>query len=441
MKTQQEINAQHLIGSLIAAERDTVPINTIFSMVKANDLPNKYAHLFRAMHAVWKQYNIIEPATIHQELKSNLEGDKFLSIYELFNQCWSSVIRHDFWEHYLRLVLVDVKVKEMHKVGKKFNGTHDIDALLAEIKRDIDRIEQDYTLGNERGIGAIMDEYLHTIDSQHKDDGKSRLNTGLYLDKHLSGFRPGDYIVLAGRPKMGKSAIANHIVVETLKHNKGVMYVNLEMDETSVMNRIIANYGRFDINYLNRPETMGEEQMRNLMKLSDVVRTMPLSLQCLNMRTMRDVYLSAKKLQDTNKPLGLIVLDYLGLFQSGEKHQSLYQEVTVLSRQIKLSAGSLGVPVLALAQLNRECEQRVNKRPVLSDLRDSGAIEQDATAVMFAYRDDYYNPESEDVGLLEINVAANRNGTTGTDKYRYDFNTMSIENLSYIPEPPAGSGF
>jgi replicative DNA helicase len=170
--------------------------------------------------------------------------------------------------------------------------------------------------------------------------------------------------------------------------------------------------------------------MERVTQAADVLRQMKLNLYCLTMRTPRDIDTEARRLRDAGTPVDIIVVDYLQLLQASDpgRRKYIYDNVSTVSWELKMIANDMKVPLLVLSQLNRQLEQRTNKRPIPADLRDSGSLEQDATAVMFLYRDEAYNPDSADVGIGEINVSLNRNGKTGVSKFVLDFDHMSIFN-------------
>jgi replicative DNA helicase len=235
---------------------------------------------------------------------------------------------------------------------------------------------------------------------------------------------------------MGKSAFANALIVKALAQGKRVMLVNNEMDENSCISRLISNIGGVSCAALQEPEKMTEQQISSVMNASDVLRSYKLNLYCMRFKTPQEILTEAARLNEIGQPIDWLVIDYLQLLQASDKERrkSRYDEVSYISWELKMAANDLKIPVLALSQLNRQLEQRSNKRPIPADLRESGSLEQDATAVMFIYRDEVYNPDSDDVGIAEINVSINSNGKSGVSLLAMDFDRMDIHNIDRYSE-------
>jgi replicative DNA helicase len=425
----------YLISSLIAAENDPVIINTVFELIKPADLDKQFQAIYTVLARCWKRYQLIEPVAIYNEIINSYQNETYrTNLLKQFNEIWDLVVSPAFWKHYLIISLSNIKRNKLKELSKEYAGkdlpANAIDDAIIDIKNKVNAIETGYKLNPDRNLESITLDYLSSIDSQVSGTAATKLKTGLYFDKHISGFRAGDYIILAGRPKMGKSAIANTITASLLNNGKRVMLINNEMDEEQVQHRLYSNLFNFSCKTLFNPEHMTEYQLRQLMEFSEDFRKLPLNLYCFAFKTILQIETEAKRLEERGEKPDIIIIDYLQLFMTGEKKPSKYEEVSALSWQIKMLAANLRCPVLALSQLNRKCEERRDKRPEPSDLRESGSLEQDATAVMLIYRDEVYNPNTQEPAILEINVAVNRNGSTGTDKYYVDFDHMKISNLS-----------
>ncbi|MFL5313054.1 MAG: replicative DNA helicase [Myxococcales bacterium] len=240
------------------------------------------------------------------------------------------------------------------------------------------------------------------------------------LDEVTSGFQPGNLVVLAARPSMGKSGLALGILANiAIRLNAPVALFTLEMSQSEVTQRLMSQEGLVESNLL-RNGKLNAEQWRRLTGVSDRLVKAPLYIDDAGLITMTEIRSKARRLKMQKPDLQLVCIDYLQLMTSGVSQENRNQEISAISRSLKVLAGELGVPVLALSQLSRGVETRHDKRPVLSDLRDSGAIEQDADVVIFIYRDEYYNPEDTDqVGIAELNIAKHRNGPTNTVKVAF----------------------
>jgi replicative DNA helicase len=253
------------------------------------------------------------------------------------------------------------------------------------------------------------------------------------LDLITGGFQPGNLIILAARPSMGKSALmANFCENAALQGNKAVALFSLEMSESELAQRFIASQASIKGDDL-RKGNVPNSRWPKIMQASARLASSPLYIDDSSDLSVLDVRAKSRRLlQQHADGLGLIVIDYLQLMRAAGHVENRVEQIGQISRGLKTLARELEVPVIALSQLNRGVEQRTDKRPVLSDLRESGAIEQDADLVMFIYRDEYYDPESEDVGLAEVIIQKHRNGGLGTVKlsFQKDFPRF----MSYVPE-------
>jgi replicative DNA helicase len=246
--------------------------------------------------------------------------------------------------------------------------------------------------------------------------------TGFFdLDRMTSGMQAGDLIVLAARPSMGKTALAINIAEHVaLKEDLPVAVFSMEMGASQLAIRIVGSIGRIDQGRLRTGKLIDDEWPR-LTEAIEKLKTVSLSIDETPGLTTSELRASARRLARSCGKLGLVVVDYLQLMSgsSGGDGENRATELGEISRGLKMLAKELQCPVIALSQLNRGVEQRTDKRPMMSDLRESGAIEQDADVIMFIYRDDYYNKDSKEPGVAEIIIAKQRNGPTGTVKLTF----------------------
>jgi replicative DNA helicase len=246
--------------------------------------------------------------------------------------------------------------------------------------------------------------------------------TGFFdLDRMTSGMQAGDLIVLAARPSMGKTALAINIAEHVaLKEDLPVAVFSMEMGASQLAIRIVGSIGRIDQGRLRTGKLIDDEWPR-LTEAIEKLKTVSLSIDETPGLNTSELRASARRLARSCGKLGLVVVDYLQLMSGsgGGDGENRATELGEISRGLKMLAKELQCPVIALSQLNRGVEQRTDKRPMMSDLRESGAIEQDADVIMFIYRDDYYNKDSKDPGVAEIIIAKQRNGPTGTVKLTF----------------------
>src|SRR3954449_305942 len=242
------------------------------------------------------------------------------------------------------------------------------------------------------------------------------------LDRLTSGFQPGNLIIVAARPSMGKSALGLCIAANLALHLKDarpVALFTLEMSKSEVTQRLLCSEAKVESQRL-RTGKLSQDDWPRLVAAGDKLMKAPIYVDDTGSINMMEIRSKARRLKTKEPNLGLIVVDYLQLMTSGTTAENRVQEVSQISRQLKVLARDLDVPILAMSQLSRAVEQRHDKRPILSDLRESGSIEQDADLVMFVYRDEYYNPdETDQQGLAEVHIAKHRNGPTDTVKLSF----------------------
>jgi replicative DNA helicase len=274
-----------------------------------------------------------------------------------------------------------------------------------------------------QSMGNLVVELLDRVEemSQNPND-ITGVPTGFFdLDRMTSGMQAGDLIVLAARPSMGKTALAINIAENVaLKEGLPVAVFSMEMGASQLAIRIVGSIGRIDQGRLRTGKLQDEEWPR-LAEAVERLRTVSLSIDETPGLTPSELRASARRLARNCGKLGLVVVDYLQLMSgsSGGDGDNRATELGEISRGLKMLAKELQCPVIALSQLNRGVEQRTDKRPMMSDLRESGAIEQDADVIMFIYRDDYYNKDSKEPGVAEIIIGKQRNGPTGTVKLTF----------------------
>ncbi len=239
------------------------------------------------------------------------------------------------------------------------------------------------------------------------------------IDRITSGFQPGNLVIIAARPSMGKSALALCMAANMgVRLNIPVALFTLEMSKAEVTQRLMCSEAKVESQKL-RSGKLSPEDWPRLTAACDKLARAPIYVDDTGSITMMEIRSKARRLKVREPKLGLIIVDYLQLMTSGASVENRVQEVSAISRNLKVLARDLEVPIVALSQLSRAVEQRSDKRPILSDLRESGAIEQDADIVGFIYRDEYYNDESDQQGLAEVIVAKHRNGPTDTVKLSF----------------------
>ena len=298
----------------------------------------------------------------------------------------------------------------------------DVRDILDRAESAIFDVAQSRTTGDIIQIGGLLGDEVERISAAAEQRGLTGASSGLRdLDKITSGFQKSNLIILAARPAMGKTSlalgIARHLGVNA---KLPVVVFSLEMSRGEIAQRFIATEARVDSTRMRSGDVRDEDWMRiqdACNRLSDA----PIYVDDTAGINLMEIRSKARRLKMKEPNLGLIMIDYLQLMSSGSHEENRVQEISQISRQLKVLARDLDVPVIALSQLSRGVESRTDKRPLLSDLRESGSIEQDADVVMFIYRDDYYNKEtSEKPGTAELIVAKQRHGSTGKVVLKFD---------------------
>ncbi|MBP8644906.1 MAG: replicative DNA helicase [Syntrophobacteraceae bacterium] len=250
------------------------------------------------------------------------------------------------------------------------------------------------------------------------------------LDKLTAGFQPSDLIIIAGRPSMGKTALALNIARNVSLQSKiPVGFFSLEMSKEQLAMRLLCMEGMVDSHKI-RTGFLSRQECAKLLTAAGAYMDVPLFIDDTPAITSLELRAKARRMM-ADRGLGMIVVDYLQLMRSREGAERREQEISEISRSLKALAKELNIPVIALSQLNRKVEERTNKRPILSDLRESGAIEQDADVIAFIYRDEVYNADSPDKNIAEISIGKQRNGPIGTVKLHFINSYTRFENLAY----------
>jgi replicative DNA helicase len=305
--------------------------------------------------------------------------------------------------------------------------------LLDEAEKQVFAIaEQGLRKGGFVPIKNLLATAVDRIDELfHKDSPVTGLSTGFAdLDDKTSGLQKSDLIIIAGRPSMGKTSFAMNLAENAAIHTKAPVAVfSMEMPGEQLAMRLMSSLGHIDQHKV-RTGKLDDEDWPRLTSAISMLADTPLFIDDTPALSPTDLRARARRLAREQDGLGLIVIDYLQLMQVPGNKENRATEVAEISRSLKALAKELNVPVIALSQLNRSLEQRPNKRPVMSDLRESGGLEQDADIIMFIYRDEVYNEDSEDKGTAEIIIAKQRNGPTGTVRLAFLGQYTRFENFA-----------
>ncbi len=286
--------------------------------------------------------------------------------------------------------------------------------------------------GGPEHVNPIMSRTLDKIEELFNQDGNvTGLTTGfIELDDRTSGLQPADMVIIAARPSMGKTTLAMNIIENAVvKTGKPALVFSMEMPKEAILFRMYSSLGRIDQSKM-RSGKLSEEDWPKLTTAFNMLKDKPLYVDDTPALTPQEMRARCRQVFRQHGELGVVMVDYLQLMRVSGKSEGRTQEISEISRSLKAIAKEFNCPIIALSQLNRSLEQRPNKRPVMSDLRESGAIEQDADLIAFIYRDEVYNEESQDKGIAEIIIGKHRNGEIGTDRLAFLGKYTRFENLA-----------
>jgi replicative DNA helicase len=324
-----------------------------------------------------------------------------------------------------------------HDIAKEaYDDSQDIAEILDTVEQSIFAITNNRMRTGFTQINNVVVDALEKLEIIRASGGSViGVPSGLIdLDDMTSGFQDGDLIIIAGRPGMGKTALALSMLRNaSLDSNVGVGMFSLEMANHQLAMRLLCAEARVDSHYV-RTGKLPSKLWRNLGISAGDLENAPIFLDDTPALSVLELRAKARRLK-AEHDIGLIVVDYLQLMQGPKGVESRQQEISVISRSLKALAKELNIPVIALSQLSRAVEQRADRKPQLSDLRESGAIEQDADVVIFLYRPWIYSQEDEDEGKAEVIVAKQRNGPTGTVQASFISKYARFENFSQSETP------
>ena len=428
---------QAVLGSAIA---DSVSVAESAEIVKPSDFYfAQNREIYSAILDLFNENRPIDYVTLADALK---QSDKLEVIggLEYLVTVANMVPTTGHVEYYSNIIREKAQLRRLIQAGQAimeigYRATGETDRILDQAEQLVFDVASE---NEKRDIvpvkDIVMETYQQLVESSLNDGFINGVDTGYdELNRRTGGFHGGELILIAGRPGMGKSSFAVNIAEHVAIQNKqGVAIFNLEMPKVQVVSRILCSQALVD-SYKIRTGELDTDEWQKIGEAMNRIYSAPIFVDDTPTITVSEIRAKCRRLKQTHN-LSMVVIDYLQLMQSGKKTDSRQQEVTDISRSLKILAKELDLPVIALSQLSRASEGRSDKRPVLSDLRESGAIEQDAEMVMFLYRDEYYNKDSPDKGLAECIMAKHRSGETGTFKLGWKGKYTKFINLEYIAE-------
>lgn len=400
-------------------------IVTVSEHLKSDDFYSPANRLlFKIMQGLFERGEAIDTLTIKSALEVNDNLQKIGGIPYLA-EIVNAVPTSSHAEHYAKIVAKKSQLRSIignlsDSIENAYDEDMDIDEIIAKAEQSLIAVSQSSNKSSFRPIHDVLLENHAKIEERSNNSSQiTGIESGFYdFDKLTTGLHEDQLIILAARPAMGKTALALNIAQNVAtKSGKAVAVFSLEMGAESLVERMLSAEGTI-INHHIRTGNLTVDEWQRLIYAQGQLAEAPIYIDDTAGIKIGDIRARSRRLSQENDSLGLIVIDYLQLIQ-GSRSVNRQQEVSEISRQLKIIAKELKVPVIALSQLSRSVEQRQDKRPILSDIRESGSIEQDADIVAFLYRDDYYQQPKEgqpESNVTELILAKNRHGSLGTVK-------------------------
>jgi replicative DNA helicase len=442
----QSLEAEEsLLGGILL---DNTAIDRVLEFARPDDFYREaHRRIFRSMMQLAERNEPVDLVTLSETLRQRGElqdvgGAAYLADLVERVPTAANVT------HYARIVREKAILRSLISTateiaGRGYEDTHDVKDLL-------DRAEQSIFAISEREVkpafvrmDRLMVDTFNLVERLSKQkQAVTGVTTGFVdLDRLTAGLQPSDLVIIAARPSMGKTAFALNIAANAaLRAQTGVAVFSLEMSKEQLALRMLCCEARVDLARV-RTGHLAPGELNELAQCAHVLMEAPVYIDDTPAITVLELRAKARRLwRDPQSKLGLIVVDYLQLMRSSEGKDSREQEISEISRSLKALAKELHVPVIALSQLNRQVENRTPPVPRLSDLRESGAIEQDADVIAFIYREEAYNEESERKGLADIIVAKQRNGPVGKVELAFLREYTRFENREMLPEDVSSGG-
>ena len=408
---------QSVIGSMLM---DVTAVDSAAEIITGEDFYAKQNGLmFDAMVELRAENKPVDMITLSNRLKEKGAPEEMTSP-DFIKEILAAVPTSANVKHYAGIVYEKATLRRLIKVTESvtasaYQANEKLDDILENTEKSIFNLLQTRNSRDYVPISEIVMEALRRIEEASKSKGYvTGLSTGFAdLDRMTTGLQPSDFVLIAARPSMGKTAFALALARHAaLKKGVGVAIFSLEMSKELLVNRFLAMEAKVDAQNI-RTGDLSDDEWEKIMESAETIGASKIIIDetpGISVTELRSKCRRYKLEQD----IGLVVIDYIQLMSSGGRTESRQQEVSDISRSLKALARELNVPVVVLSQLSRNVENRNDHRPMMSDIRESGAIEQDADLIMFLYREDYYNPETERKNIAEVIIAKQRNGPIGT---------------------------
>lgn len=420
-----------VLGAILL-EKDAI-IKVADIIVEEDFYVDVHAKIYRSMLELYEKHQPIDLVTLTNNLTEKkvldtVGGASYISTLANSIPSAANIV------HYAKIIADKAILRRLIESANEinelaYNENEDTGRLLDEAEQKVFKVSEKHLKGKFIPIKNILEESFERIDDLHKDKEKLRgVPTGFKeLDNILAGLQASDLIVLAARPSVGKTSLALNIA-EHVAGSEGipVALFSLEMSKEQLVDRLLASEAKVD-SWKLRTGNLDDSDFPKIGRAMATLSEAPLFIDDSPLINVLEMRTKARRLQ-AEKGLGLIIVDYLQLMQ-GRNSENRVQEISEISRSLKGLAREISVPIVALSQLSRNVESRPDKRPILSDLRESGSIEQDADVVIFIYRDELYNPDTDRKGIAEIIIRKHRNGPTGNVDLLFKQEQVAFRNL------------
>ena len=422
---QDLVAEKSLIGAIILSN-DVLP--DVLSIIRPSDFYDKrHGIIFESIIQLYDQHKPIDLLTLTAELRSKkklqeIGGGAYLA--ELSNfvpasshaKAYADIVEKTSVRR--RLINAGTNIAE-----KAYEDDANVDNLIGAAEKELFEVSDKIIKTDYVAMDELLADAFNRIEELHKNKGALRgLKTGFRdLDKKTAGFQSGDLIIIGARPAMGKTTFAQNLAYNIASiNNKGVLFFSMEMAANEIIDRMVSDVSGVD-NWKMRTGNLSNDEFAKIGDALGEMDEIPIFIDDTSSMTILELRNKARRAMHDHD-IGIIIIDYLQLLSGSDRYAgNRVQEVTEISRGLKILARELKIPVIALAQLSRNVTGRDDPRPVLSDLRESGSIEQDADLVMFLHRVDYYKkPEEEDTNITELLIKKHRHGAIGTIELYFD---------------------
>ncbi len=434
----QDIEAEQAVVGSMLTDQDAV-VAAIETLKPEDFYREDNKIIYEAILNIYNRAEPIDIITLKSELSSMGKLDAVGGL-EYIAQLPDKVPTTSNVDRYIKIVQDKAMLRNLIKTANEiislgYDQTEDVEDVMDHAEKKIFDVMQ---RKNQKGYTSIKDILIESFTKLEELYNQKQHVTGvptgfIELDKKTAGLHGSELILIAARPAMGKSAFALNIgTYAATRANIPVAIFSLEMSKDQIGNRILCSEALVDSNNVRTGE-LNDEELSKLAETSGELSQAQIFVDDTPGISVMEIRAKCRKLK-LEKNIGLVIIDYLQLIQGSGKSSSREQEIAEISRSLKILAKEIDVPVIALSQLSRAVESRPDHRPMLSDLRESGSIEQDADIVMFLYRDDYYNEESEKKNIAEVIIAKQRAGSTGTVELAWLGNYTKFANLEKYRE-------